>query len=93
MVNAAVPYPLVDGGSITAPALAVYGSDSQFIAEGVGVPPDIAVWQDARDVAKGRDPQLERGVQEALAELQTKGVKPPPPPAQWPVHARRPPME
>jgi len=93
LVNAAVPYPLVDGGSITAPALAVYGSESQFIAEGEGVPPDIAVWQDARDVAKGRDPQLERGVQEALKQLQTMAVKAPPPPAQWPVHARRPPME
>ncbi|HEX4682909.1 MAG TPA: PDZ domain-containing protein [Gemmatimonadaceae bacterium] len=93
LVNAAVPYPLVDGGSITAPQLAVYGPNSQFIAEGVGVPPDIAVWQDARDVARGRDPQLERGVQEALALLQTKAVTAPPPPAQFPVHARRPPGE
>ena len=92
LVNAAVPYSLVDGGSITAPALAVFGSESQFIAEGEGVPPDITVWQDARDVAKGRDPQLERGVQEALTQLQTKAVKAPPPPAQWPVHARRPPF-
>ncbi|MEO7042411.1 MAG: S41 family peptidase, partial [Gemmatimonadaceae bacterium] len=90
LVNAAVPYPLVDGGSITAPALAVYGPNSQFIVEGEGVPPDITVWQDARDVAKGRDPQLERGVQEALTLLKTKGVTPPPPPAQWPIHARRP---
>lgn len=92
LVNAAVPYALVDGGSITAPALAVFGSESQFIAEGEGVPPDITVWQDARDVAKGRDPQLERGVQEALSELQTMAVKAPSPPAQWPVHARRPPF-
>lgn len=91
LVNAAVPYPLVDGGSITAPALAVYGPNSQFIVEGEGVPPDISVWQDARDVAKNRDPQLERGVQEALTLLKTKAVTPPPPPAQFPVHARRPP--
>jgi tricorn protease len=91
LVNAAVPYPLVDGGSITAPQLAVYGPNSQFIVEGEGVPPDIAVWQDARDVAKGRDPQLERGVQEALTLLKTKAVTAPPPPAQFPVHAHRPP--
>jgi len=93
LVNAAVPYPLVDGGSITAPALAVFGPNGQFIVEGEGVPPDIDVWQDAKAVARGRDPQLERGVQEALKLLETKAVMAPRPPAQFPVHARRPPQD
>ncbi len=36
------------------------------VAENEGVPPDIEVRMDARSVAQGRDPQLERAVQEAL---------------------------
>jgi tricorn protease len=90
LVNAAVPYPLVDGGSITAPQLAVFGPDGRFVAEGVGVPPDVEVVQESRAVMRGRDPQLERAVQEALGLLQTKAVAVPQPPAQFPVPARRP---
>lgn len=90
LVNAAVPYPLVDGGTITAPALAVFGPDRQFVAEGEGVPPDVEVLQDARATMQGRDPQLERAVQEAMGLVRTKGVTPPAPPAEFPVKARRP---
>ena len=39
-------------------------------AENQGVPPDIRVFMDARTVAAGRDPQLERGVQEVLRLIQ-----------------------
>jgi tricorn protease len=90
LVNAAVPYALVDGGTITAPALAVFGPDGEFIAEGEGVAPDIEVLQDARAVAQGRDPQLERAVEEAMKLVATKGVEPPKRPASYPVKARRP---
>ena len=90
LVNASVPYALVDGGTITAPALAVFGPDGQFIVEGEGVPPDVEVWQDAAAVAQGRDPQLERGVQVALELLATKAVAAPKPPASYPVKAHRP---
>jgi tricorn protease len=89
-VNAAVPYPLVDGGTITAPALAVFGPEGQYIAEGEGVPPDVEVLQDARAVRAGRDPQLERAVQEALALVERNGVALPPQPARFPTKARRP---
>jgi tricorn protease len=89
-VNAAVPYPLVDGGTITAPALAVFGPDGEFIAEGTGVHPDIEVLQDSRAVAQGRDPQLERAVQEALKAVESKPVTAPRRPARYPVKARRP---
>lgn len=90
LVNAAVPYPLVDGGTITSPALAVFGPDGAFIAEGEGVAPDIEVFQDARAVEAGRDPQLERAVLEALRLVETQGVTIPAPPASFPVKARRP---
>jgi tricorn protease len=90
LVNAAVPYPLVDGGTITAPQLAVYGPDRQLVAEGEGVPPDIEVLQDAPATLQGRDPQLERAVREAMALVRTRGVAAPRPPAAYPVRARRP---
>src|SRR5262245_66401332 len=76
LVNAAVPYPLVDGGTITAPASAVFTLNVEWPTEGEGVPPDIDVPLDAKSVAAGRDPQLERGVAEALKLLQQNPQKP-----------------
>ncbi|MEO7454888.1 MAG: PDZ domain-containing protein [Gemmatimonadaceae bacterium] len=90
LVNAASPYPLVDGGSITAPAQAVFGPNGLYIAEGVGVPPDIEVMQASQAVMRGRDPQLERAVQEALRLVTENPVVTPPTPASVPVRARRP---
>src|SRR5207249_4864416 len=90
LVASCVPYPLVDGGAITSPCSAVYGTNGQWTAENEGVPPDIEVLLDAKSVAAGRDPQLERGVAEALRLLEQNPVKPVPPPA-FPVRAKRPP--
>ena len=76
LVAACVPYPLVDGGTITSPCSGVFSGD-HWVAENEGVPPDIPVYLDAKDWAAGRDPQLERAVQEALTLLETKGVPAP----------------
>ena len=76
LVAASVPYPLVDGGTITAPSAAVFGLNGEWTAEGEGIAPDIEVPLDAKSVAAGRDPQLERGVAEALKLLQQSPVKP-----------------
>ena len=82
LVKSSVHYPLVDGGAVTAPDNAVFDPiNNKWIAENEGVPPDIEVLLDARSLAAGRDPQLERGVQEALRLLQARGtqrVTPPP---------------
>ena len=76
LVAACVPYALVDGGSITSPCSGVFSGD-HWVAENEGVPPDIPVYFDAKAWAAGRDPQLERAVREALALVETKGVKAP----------------
>jgi tricorn protease len=89
LVAACVPYALVDGGYITSPCSAVYDKDSHWVAENEGVAPDTEVLQEAKAVAAGRDPQLERGVEEALKLLATRGEKRPAPPP-FPVKARRP---
>ena len=75
LVAASVPYPLVDGGTITAPSAAVFGLNGEWTAEGEGIAPDIDVPLDAKSVAAGRDPQLERGVAEALKLLQQAPVR------------------
>jgi tricorn protease len=89
LVASCVPYPLVDGGAITSPCSAIFGLEGQWVAENEGVPPDIEVALDARSAAQGRDPQLERGVTEALRLLETRAVRPPAPPP-FPARARRP---
>jgi tricorn protease len=60
-----------------------------FIAEGEGVHPDIEVLQDSKLVMQGRDPQLERAVEETLELVATKGAQIAKPPA-FPVKAKRP---
>ena len=89
LVAACVPYGLVDGGYITSPCSAVYDKESHWVAENEGVAPDMEVLQEAKAVAAGRDPQLERGVEEALKLLATRGEKRPAPPP-FPTKARRP---
>jgi tricorn protease len=70
LVKSSVHYPLIDGGALTAPDNAVFDPvNDQWIAENEGVPPDIEVLMDAKSVAEGRDPQLERAVAELLEML------------------------
>ena len=59
----------IDGGSVTAPNLAIWTKDG-FIVENVGVAPDIEVEQWPAEVLKGRDPQLEKAIEIALKELE-----------------------
>jgi tricorn protease len=60
---------LMDGGSITAPNLAIWTPEEGWVVENEGVPPDIEVEQTPKDVIAGRDPQLERAIQVALEAL------------------------
>jgi tricorn protease len=82
LVKSSVHYALIDGGALTAPDNAVFDPiNNRWIGENEGIPPDIEVEQDARAVAQGRDPQLERAVQEALRLLEAapaRTVTPPP---------------
>jgi tricorn protease len=71
----------IDGGGITAPNLAFYNLKGEWDVENVGVAPDIEVDYTAPEVIKGRDPQLERAVQEALRLLELNPVRRVPRPA------------
>ncbi len=73
--------PTIDGGGITAPNLAFYDLAGKWAVENEGVAPDIEVEYEPAQVNKGRDPQLERAVQEALKMLEQNPVRRVPRPA------------
>jgi tricorn protease len=73
--------PLMDGGTVTSPNLAIWTPENGFIVENEGVTPDIEVEQTPKDVIAGRDPQLERAISYVMEELRKnppKAVKRPP---------------
>jgi tricorn protease len=69
---------LMDGGFVSAPSSGVWDpSTSKWIAENVGVEPDVEVEMDPELVRQGKDPQLEKAVELVMAELAKKpAVKP-----------------
>src|SRR6185369_16602602 len=71
----------IDGGGITAPSLAFYDLAGKWAVENEGVMPDVEVEYTPADVIKGRDPQLERAVQEAMKLLEKNPVRRVPRPA------------
>ncbi len=81
--------PFVDGGRMVAPRGGFYDINGKWAVEGVGISPDVEVQQTPADVIKGRDPQLERAVEEALKLLKTQAfeIKPEP---DAPVKYKRP---
>lgn len=67
---------LIDGGTVSPPSVGFWDADkSEWVAENVGIVPDIEVEQNPKAVREGHDPQLEKAVEVLLAELQ----KNPPP--------------
>ncbi|HBY58227.1 MAG TPA: protease, partial [Solibacterales bacterium] len=79
--RAGVPQ-LMDGGIVTAPSSAVWDpATSKWIAENVGVEPDIEVENEPELVRQGRDPQLERAIEIVMAELAKKPLAEPKRPA------------
>ena len=58
--------PLLDGGTVNVPQFGTNAVDGSWVVENVGVEPDIEVDNDPQSVIAGRDPQLERAVEEVL---------------------------
>ena len=81
--------PFIDGGRMVAPRGGFYDSDGKWAVEGEGVSPDIKVIQDPKLVLEGRDPQLEKSVEEALRLLKIEEFQLKPEPAA-PVKWKRP---
>ncbi len=79
--------PTMDGASWTAPNVGFWTEEEGFGIENVGIAPDIEVEQDPALVAAGRDPQLERAIEEVMRQLEANPVvRPTRPP--FPVRVR-----
>jgi tricorn protease len=73
---------LMDGGTVSAPSSAVWDpASSKWIAENVGVEPDVEVENDPESVRQGRDPQLEKAIEHVMAELAKRPAAEPKRPA------------
>lgn len=77
---------LMDGGSITAPDLAIWTEDG-WVVENVGVPPDVEVEQWPAEVIAGHDPQLEKAIAIVVEQLDKNPTERPKRPA-YPVRVR-----
>ncbi|WP_243294864.1 S41 family peptidase [Geothrix mesophila] len=67
---------LIDGGTVTVPTFGIYSKEGQWIVEGHGVDPDIEVVDDPALLAQGKDPQLDRAIQEVEAAIKKQPAAP-----------------
>ena len=74
LVHTADTPPFIDGGSMIAPRGGFFTRDGKWAVENEGTAPDIDVENWPKDVIAGRDPQLERAVQEAMRLLKERPV-------------------
>lgn len=77
--------PLMDGGDVMAPRIAIGGLHGKWEVEGEGIPPDVEVWQDPKLIREGHDPQLEAAVNTAMEMLRKHPIPHYKPPA-YPEH-------
>jgi len=66
--------PLLDGGYVTAPRVAIYGLKGDWEVENRGIAPDIEVENDPASVATGHDRQLEKAVEVTMEALKKSPV-------------------
>ena len=74
----------IEGLVANAVATSEFGTnalDGSWVIEGYGVDPDIVVENDATSILAGRDPQLERGVEEVMKRIRENPKKLPDRPA------------
>ena len=65
-------YDLLDGSWTSQPEYAIWFHDVGWGLENEGATPDIVVEISPEDAVKGQDPQLDRGIEEALLEIKRK---------------------
>ena len=73
--------PLIDGGEVFVPQFASANTEGQYVIEGHGVDPDIVVEQDVSAQLAGKDPQLDRAIEELQKAIQAHPFTLPPRPA------------
>ncbi|NMH98508.1 S41 family peptidase [Pseudonocardia acidicola] len=81
-------YGLVDGTRVTQPRYSFWFDDVAWEVENHGVEPDVEVVITPQDWVAGRDPQLEKAIELALAALRERPAVRPPDPATRPSRRR-----
>ena len=76
LVHTADTPAFIDGGSMIAPRGGFFTRDGKWAVENEGVAPDIDVENWPKDVIAGKDPQLERAVEEAMKLLKAQPGQP-----------------
>lgn len=66
---------LVDGAHFAVPSSGIVGTNGKYIVEGVGIYPDIEVYDKPEEVAKGRDPSVEVAVKYLLEQLKKNPLR------------------
>lgn len=75
LIGPATGHSLIDGGFITVPDGRLYDNDGHWFWEGIGVTPDFPVWDDPNILVQGRDPQIEKVVEEVMKLVKTAPAK------------------
>jgi len=75
LVHTADTPQFIDGGSMIAPRGGFFTRDGRWAVENEGVAPDVDIENWPKDMIAGRDPQLERAVQEAMRMLKERPVE------------------
>jgi len=60
---------LMDGSSFSVPTFGFVNTEGEWAVEGIGVEPDIEVYDRPELIVKGKDPSLEKAVEVLLEEL------------------------
>jgi len=80
---------LMDGGFVSAPSSGVWSPEGKWIAENIGVIPDVEVELDPKFVRQGKDPQLEKAIEIVLDELAKNPLPKPKRPAYPNYHKKK----
>ncbi|MCK5148038.1 PD40 domain-containing protein [bacterium] len=70
---------LMDGGGLTAPDYRIYHPEGKWIVENEGVTPDIIIDNHPAEMAKGKDAQLLKALEEVMKKIKSDPIK-------WPKH-------
>lgn len=85
------PFTLLDGGLQIVSEIAMYGTNSKWVVENIGVVPSIPVHVDPGLLARrNRDTQIETAVRVLLKEIARHPVAVPPPPPWIPAFPKQP---
>ena len=66
---------LIDGGAVSVPEFGMINLKGEWVIEGYGVDPDIEVENDPKSAIAGKDPQLEKAVEEVLKKMSANPLK------------------